>query len=162
MLADKKTIKALRLGSETAFEEIYRAYYNPIFFLILSIVKNRAVAEDITQDAFVKMVNNVASLKKLSAFDSYFYQIAKNLSFNYLNENKVINLEEADDFGTSESNVSLINEINKFLTKDENLLISYRFIYGFNFAEIAKIMDKPSTTVHRIYETALKKVREAM
>ena len=55
----RKLIKDLRLRKEHAFETVYYQYYKLVYFVAFSMVKDREVAEEVVQDTFVKMMENI-------------------------------------------------------------------------------------------------------
>ena len=72
-----KIIKKLKKGDEKAFDTIYEMYVKLIYHVIFQIVKNKLDAEDLTQEVFVKMYENIQSLKDNVQFKYWFLQIAK-------------------------------------------------------------------------------------
>lgn len=59
-------------------ESIWNDYHNRLHSFILSRVKNKAIADDILQDVFVKIHHKIDSLKENDKIVSWIYQIAKN------------------------------------------------------------------------------------
>src|SRR5574344_2715213 len=150
MLVDKELIKGLRKKDSQAFATVYKAYYNYIYYFIKSIVKEDSLSEDITQDTFIKMIENISSLKKDSSFHSYIITIAKNLSFNHLKRDKENLFEDMDVVSKSNDKYSFaFEEIHDYLTKEENTIVIYRLIYDLSFKEISLITQVPIASIHR-------------
>jgi len=57
-------------GNEGAFAELLRRYERPIFSLIYRVVRDRALAEDLAQEAFIRAFNAVSSYEPHHKFSS--------------------------------------------------------------------------------------------
>lgn len=68
-----------RSGDVPAFEQLYRSHQSGIYTFILSQVRNRETAADLTQDTFVRAWESVRGLRQVGAFRSWLHQIAANL-----------------------------------------------------------------------------------
>ncbi len=80
----KELIKLLNLGDEEAFNKLYTAYINPIYKRILFIVKEEHIAEELSQDLFVKIWNKKEEIDAEKSFKSFLYTIAHNLVYDFL------------------------------------------------------------------------------
>ena len=160
MLVEEKTVKRLRQKDKDAFNEVYYAYHNLLFYLILQIVGNETVAEDLTQDAFLKMLENICLLKRASGFHSYLLTIAKRSAFEYVRKKKEDELLEPERLGVEEQPTFLLAELHDFLDEKENLVMVLHVVYEFSFQEIEEVANIPHSTAKRIYDGALKKARE--
>jgi RNA polymerase sigma-70 factor (ECF subfamily) len=68
-----------RSGDVNAFEQLYRSYQSGIYTFILSQVRNRETAADLTQDTFVRAWESVRRLRQPGAFRGWLHRIAANL-----------------------------------------------------------------------------------
>ena len=66
------------------FEEIYFEHYKMVFNLALQYVQNTEDAEEITQDVFVKIFDNLNSFKKQSSLKTWIYRMAINQSLDFI------------------------------------------------------------------------------
>lgn len=80
----KKLIRLLNHGSEPAFSELYMAYIKPVYKRILFIVKEEEIAEEISQDLFIKVWQKRNEIDPDKSFKSFLYTIAHNLVYDYL------------------------------------------------------------------------------
>ena len=80
----KKLIGLLNHGSEPAFNELYVAYIKPVYKRILFIVKEEEIAEEISQDLFIKVWQKRNEIDPDKSFKSFLYTIAHNLVYDYL------------------------------------------------------------------------------
>ena len=69
-------VQRAQKGKVDAFEEIVRGLYPIILNYTFRILRNRADAEETTQDVFVKAGESIVDLKKTRAFKSWLYSIA--------------------------------------------------------------------------------------
>ena len=70
------------------FDEIYLEHYKMVFNLALQYVQNTEDAEEITQDVFVKVFDNLNSFKKQSSLKTWIYRMAINQSLDFIKAKK--------------------------------------------------------------------------
>ena len=81
------------------FEKIYNIYFKDVYKFLLSLTKNKEIAQDITSETFLKIINNEDKLENVENTKSYIISIAKNTYINYYNRNKkIIITEDIEDF----------------------------------------------------------------
>ena len=80
---DDGLIERYRCGDGTALEQLIVRYQDRIYNVILKICANRDDAAELTQDAFVKAIENIAGFKGKSSFYTWLFRIAVNLTLNY-------------------------------------------------------------------------------
>lgn len=66
-------------GSEPAFEELVRRHQKPVLNYIYRMVRNRQVAEELTQEVFLALVKNAQRYRPTARFTTYLYKIASNI-----------------------------------------------------------------------------------
>jgi RNA polymerase sigma factor (sigma-70 family) len=71
-------IHKARAGDNAARETIIKRFHDRIFRLVFYRVKNRSDAEDITQEIFIKVLNNLSKLKNPRRLKPWIYTIAIN------------------------------------------------------------------------------------
>ena len=98
------------------FETIYELYAKNVFKFILKLTNDYHLAEDLTQETFVKAFLHLDSFKGKSKLIVWLCQISKNLYYDYLKKsNKIIDFENIDE--TSSENILEDNFIkNLFAT----------------------------------------------
>ena len=70
------------------FDEIYFEHYKMVFNLALQYVQNMEDAEEITQDVFVKVFDNLHTFKKQSSLKTWIYRMAINQSLDFIKAKK--------------------------------------------------------------------------
>lgn len=81
---EKYYLEKIATGNQEAFRPIFMKYYPKMKYFITHIVKSEAVAEELSQDTFLKIWENREMLPGLRSFNAYIYRLAKNVSLNYL------------------------------------------------------------------------------
>jgi RNA polymerase sigma-70 factor (ECF subfamily) len=71
-------------GHETAYRELLRRYERPVFSLILRMVRDRELAEDLTQDTFIKVLNALDRYNPTYKLSSWIFKIANNTTIDHL------------------------------------------------------------------------------
>ena len=71
-------------NKEEVFDEIMTTYGQELLHLVFSYVKNEAIAEELTQDIFVKVYYSIHKYKGKSSFRTWIWRIAINHCKDYL------------------------------------------------------------------------------
>jgi len=85
-----------KAGDKTSFEKLMRKYFPRILNFIYRFVTDRALAEDLTQDVFMKVYDAASSYSPKAQFKTWLYIIARNISLNEIRKrrHKVVSLDE--------------------------------------------------------------------
>jgi len=83
-LTDQQVVQLAADGSERAYRELIGRYQRPVFSLIYRLVRDREKAEDLAQDTFIKVLNNIGRYKPEYKFSSWIFKIAHNTSLDQL------------------------------------------------------------------------------
>lgn len=104
-LTDPQVIEEARRGSEAAYRELLSRYERPVFSLIFRMVRDREAAEDLAQETFIKILNNLDRYSPEFKFSSWLFKIANNLTIDHLRRRRVdtISIEGSPDAATAES-----------------------------------------------------------
>ena len=76
--ADEELILEFQNGQEWAFEELFQKYKTPIFNFAMRLLCNRADAEDVVADVFMKLYTHKHSYKPQAKFSTWLFTIARN------------------------------------------------------------------------------------
>src|SRR5947208_13134006 len=82
--SDAEVVAWANQGQEAAFRELVRRYERPIFSLLYRMVRDRALAEDLAQETFIKVLNAIGSYNPQFKFSSWIFKIANNDSIDHL------------------------------------------------------------------------------
>lgn len=164
----QKHVKKAIAGDKIAFGELYKIFLNKIYRFVYYLVGDEFVAEDITQNTFLKAWNGLSGFSMdRGTFQSYLFTIARNLVIDTQRKKKSYSLEGGygKDVETGENFIENVwkDETNKKvhqaltdLSEFDRQLVILRFFEEMRFDEIAEIVGKESGTVrvkiHRILE----------
>jgi RNA polymerase sigma-70 factor (ECF subfamily) len=87
-LSDRDLVDRAREGDEQAFAQLVRRHQQRIHRLALHILRDRAEAEDVTQETFIRAYRALARFDGRSEPYTWFYRIAVNLSLNAIRSRK--------------------------------------------------------------------------
>jgi RNA polymerase sigma-70 factor (ECF subfamily) len=87
--SQQEIIAAVIDGDQTAFEQVVRAYADPIFRYVRMIVKDEHAAEDVAQRVFLSAYQNLHQFdSQRGKFSTWIYRIARNAALNHLRDNQ--------------------------------------------------------------------------
>ena len=140
---DKYYIEKIKLGEKQYFSYIVENYKKIAFTLALRLVKIRAVAEDLTQDSFIKIFINIGVFDYRVKFSTWVYKIVYNTCIDYIRKEKIkfdsIDNESFTKEFESDEIVDFDNEFKSKIIQDAILRMpgDYGFIMTlFYFDEI--------------------------
>jgi RNA polymerase sigma-70 factor (ECF subfamily) len=87
---DPDLVGRAREGDQVAFASLFEQYHAPILNYLHRMVGDRAMAEDLTQDTFIKAYNALPSTRPDLAFKPWLYRIATNTAISQLRRRKIV------------------------------------------------------------------------
>lgn len=186
---DAVLVDMCRRGDSKAMERLILKYQNRIYNTILKICANTEDAAELTQDTFVKVIENIDKFEGRSGFYTWAFRIAVNLTLNYCKRNVRLDfrsLENSDDehdgqgrtalkeFLTDESSpdpaaVVINKELAEIAVKAlmklddwQRAVIVLRDIEGMNYAQIADVLGIEHGTVKSRLSRARNAFREIL
>ena len=90
-------VTAAQCGEKWALNELFNAFYNDIYYFALKTVKDDNLAADITQEAFVEIINSISGLKEPAAFVTWSKQITYHQCTRYFKKKKDVLVDEDED-----------------------------------------------------------------
>ncbi|NCD41697.1 MAG: sigma-70 family RNA polymerase sigma factor [Bacteroidia bacterium] len=169
---DQQLIEQILKGVSGAFGILYERYEHPIFQLMYRLCGNYEVAADLTQEAFIKMYNNLAKYAPEYKFFSWFYRLALNHALNCIKKEKpsAVMAEEIHDETVASPEQQFIateqqNQLLKIIhTLDEKyrLLILLFYYQELSYTEIAAVLSVPAKRVKSRLFTARKLLTEKL
>ncbi len=183
-LTDQEVVLRAREGEEAAYRELVRRYQRPVFSLIYRMVRNRELAEDLSQDTFVKVLNALATYRPEFKFSSWVFKIANNVAIDQLRRRELdtLSLEGSPhattpdaieattlEFGSGGesaldevANRELGSEIEQAIARlrpEYRSCILLRHVEDRSYEEIAEILDLPLGTVKTYIHRARHELR---
>ncbi len=159
---DQLNIDAVINGDTRAFADLVDRYKHMVYTLAMKILKNREVAEEVSQDVFVKVYERLNTFKGDSKFSTWIYRIAYNKSLDYVkkqgrrlrttsidsdNEYHLETIDNAlDKLEVAERQEAIKAAINE-MPEVDNVVITLHYFEELSLKEIAKIMGIEANTV---------------
>lgn len=107
---DSEIVLKAKSGDAQALEQIYNETRQMVYFTALSIVKNEEDAEDLVQDTYIKVFENIYRLQDEKAFLKWLKTIAVNISKNYLKKKKPMLFQDDEQEDAVIGNIEEIGE----------------------------------------------------
>ncbi len=186
-LTDQEVVALARSGAETAYRELVRRYERPIFSLVYRMVRDRELAEDLSQETFIKALNALDSYRPEYKFSSWIFKIANNAAIDQLRRRELdtLSLEGSPHAVTPEAveatalqigsrgesaldavaSIELGGDIAKAiapLRPEDRSCILLRHVEGYAYEEISEILDLPLGTVKTYIHRARHELRRAL
>lgn len=159
---DQHYINLIANGDTNAFAVLVDRYKDMVFTLALKLLKNREEAEEVSQDAFIKVYKSLNKFKGDSKFSTWIYKITYNTSLDRIKKNKkyrndvaidefTVNRLKAIDNALDALEVRERNETIKAciesLPNDDSFLLTLYYFEELSIDEIAKVMGITSNNV---------------
>jgi RNA polymerase sigma factor (sigma-70 family) len=180
-LSDQDLVKLYINGNESVIEELLRRHKTKIFTSIYLLVKDQYLAEDIFQDAFIKVINTLRSgrYNEEGKFLPWVMRIAHNLVIDYFRKEKrtptitsadgtdVLNLiqiheESAEDKILREQTHADLRKMIHLLPDEQKEVLIMRHYADLSFKEIAELTDVSINTALGRMRYALSNLRKMM
>jgi RNA polymerase sigma-70 factor, ECF subfamily len=169
-------VKASQNGDMVAFGELFDRYYEVVFRYVLFRMGDRTLAEDITQETFVRALRRIGSVSYQGRdIGAWFVTIARNLIFDHVKSsryrleqttNEIIELspstsgpeQQVLDGATNDELLRCVRKLNP----DQQECIQLRFLQGLSVAETAEIMDRNEGAVKALQHRAVRRLAQLL
>jgi RNA polymerase sigma-70 factor (ECF subfamily) len=175
---DQDVLRKAQRGDEHAFRIILNAYETPVYNYVLRMVGDRALAEDLSQEIFLRIYQGLPGFSLRCRFTTWLFQVAKNRVLDELRarERKPQSAVTLDDLPPLEvvdpppERVEMIDAVWRAvaaLNPDLKMALLLRDVVGLSYTEIADSLEITLATVKwRIFkareEVQLALVREGI
>jgi RNA polymerase sigma-70 factor (ECF subfamily) len=160
---DPGVVRRAQRGDEEAFSVIVRTYEAPVFNFVLRMVGDRELAEDLTQDVFLRVFRSLPRYAHRSKFTTWLFQVAKNLVFDDVRARmrRPQNVELVSELPIAAwdapieqaETISAIWAAVEQLSPDLKTALLLRDVVGLSYTEIAETLEITMPTVKwRIYK----------
>ncbi len=160
-LSEKEIIKKIKDGEINYFEYFVKRYSKVVYFYVLVRVNRKSAdAEDIIQNAFIKMYKAIDRFDENRPFYPYFFTIVKNETKEFWRRNKKdLPLKEEVAYEDEEESLEL-DYLLKSLRPEYKKVLKLYFEEGYSYREIAKKLGKPINTIKTLIRRAKKQVAD--
>ncbi len=186
---DAALVERWRRGDISAIERLVGKYQGRIYNLILKICANPDTAAELTQDTFVKTIENIDRFESRSSFYTWAFRIAVNLTLNYckrkttvkwtsLDAETAVDDEQAsqslamilrDEKSPDPSQIAENRELCRLvqialgkLDEEQRTIIVLRDIEGMDYAQIAEVLAVELGTVKSRLSRARAELRQLL
>lgn len=155
----------------TDFEEIYTEHFSDVYKYVLTLCRNEAIAEEVTQETFFKALRHIDQFNGNCKLYVWLCQIAKNTYFSLSKKNRAaadIDAEFPDtaldiekDFCDKEAAARLHILLHN-LKEPYREVFTLRIFVELPFSQIGALFAKTDSWARLIFYRAKKQLREAM
>ncbi len=175
MTDEKRLFRAINSNRkeepEATFNYIYHKYKPLVIFIAAQYIKNEADIEDIVQETFIELFNDLESIK--TTIRSYLTVCCKHNALDFLKKNKMISHEDNEVLLSYDDNPvsdyselaysgfnELINNMKNYLSEEDINIILLHLIDELKFDDIALKLNQNPRTIKTKYYRALDKYRK--
>ena len=144
-------------GQKADFLASFDAYSDAIFRFCLVKVSNRELAEDMTQEVFMRYWQSLSKGQEMTNTRAFLYTVANNMAKDWYKKKKSVSLENELDTGWEPSDKSMdtektaeyreiIDKLDDLEEKDREVMI-LRYVDGLEPKEIAVILDETANNI---------------
>lgn len=189
-ISDEVLMVRFQRGDRTAFTALVRRHQSPLYNFAYRQMGVQAVAEDVVQDAFVRVVQNAAEFKHEARFTTWLYTITRNLCIDQMRKRALRKHASLDDAKggargeegdgptlgeqTADTRASVEREATgtelkeriakavDLLPDDQREVFLMREVANLPFKEIAEVTGVPENTVKSRMRYALERLQQAL
>lgn len=171
---DQQLLTQIAIDDSAAFKELMTRYVPRIYPFILNLVKASVIAEEITQDIFIKIWENRRELSEINYFSTWTFTIGRNLALNVLKQDAARFLREAhyvrsqENHSDSESDIylkdyeGLLNTIVNQLPPKRREILKLKMEKGWSHEEIGQHLGISPNTVKNQLAKSYSSVRKEL
>src|SRR5438874_12414109 len=161
---DHGILRKAQRGDERAFSIIVRAYQVPVYNYVLRMVGDRALAEDLTQEVFLRVFQGLPRFSERSKFTTWLFQVTKNRVLDELRAferlpRSFVDLDDVPALEVVDATFERLEAIDAVwravadLNVDLKMALLLRDIVGLSYTEIGDALEVTLATVKwRIYK----------
>jgi RNA polymerase sigma-70 factor (ECF subfamily) len=173
--SDTELVAQARQGDEVAFEQLVLKHQRYVFNLAYRVLGDYTEAEDMTQEAFVRVWRGLSGFRGQARFTTWLYRIVHNLCLNRLPglQRELLQTEPLEevlaDPGPSPADLFAVREQMAFLhaqldrlPEKYRLVLTLRYLQHLSYDEIAAALEMPMGTVKTHIHRARRLLRERL
>lgn len=148
---DPRTVAAAAAGEVSAFEELVEGYRVPVWRYLTHLVADRALAEDLTQETFLRVFRSLPDFEGRSRFSTWVFRIARNLAVDALRRRERRDLlpvrlgRQLREVPSHEAEVAFFSVVAQLETSVRDALLLVE-ILGLSYREVGEVVGVPEGT----------------
>ena len=163
---------AVKSGDLQQASILFDRYHKRIFNFLTQLTRDRDLAEDLTQNTFLRLMKYRSSFKSGNRFQSWIYQVARNVFSDHYQAHKnrysnfvaVENMKEdvmdTEEYSEVENREALIHRSMAKLTDEQRELLVLTRFQHMKYEEVAAIMDTTVANIKVKVHRAIARLRE--
>ena len=178
---NEELIRACQAGDREAFHALYDCFKRKVYSLALYMTGDGELAEDLTQEIFVKVFRDIRAFRFDSSFSSWLYRLSTNTCLNALRNRRSRREVQIDEVGGTSAEIAPDDPLQQQMTDSMRqavgaallklspplrAVVVLRYIEGLSYVEIAEALSCSEGTVasrlsraHRLLEGQLRSWR---
>ena len=158
-----------------AFQKLLREYQKPLYNHIRNIVLNHDDADDVLQNTFIKVFQNLKNFKGESKLFSWIYRIATNEAITFLNQkakknnttseelqSKIVDNLKADSYFDGDEIQFKLQKAIAVLPEKQQLVFKMKYFEEIKYEDMSEILGTSVGALKASYHHAVKKIEEFM
>lgn len=171
-MTDELIMEAVKNGDLQQATLLFERYHKRIFYFLARMTMDRDLAEDLTQNVFLRIIKYRNSYRDGLRFQSWIYQVARNVFSDHYQSQKnkfsdFVDVEKVSDYMPDANDAEEMDEKEKLLHRSmaklseeqRELLVLTRFQH-MKYEEVATIMDTTVANIKIKVHRAIIKLRE--
>jgi RNA polymerase sigma-70 factor, ECF subfamily len=174
-IAENELVALLQQQDRKGFEYLYDRYSAALYGVVVRIVRSEELAEDVIQEAFVKVWKNIASYEKTKGtLFTWMLNVARNTAIDKIRSQEFKQQSKIQDV---EQNVGIVDKqahtqletdhigLEKYvdqLKPEHRLIVEYLYFKGYTQSELSEELGIPLGTVKTRVKMAINHLRELM
>jgi RNA polymerase sigma-70 factor (ECF subfamily) len=175
---EKELIRQSQERDGEAFGVLIERYKGKVFSLAYGFTRDRAAADDLAQEVFIKAYFSLPRFKAKSEFGTWLYRIAVNHAKDYLRKNRSrlrdVSIEDVgeqrlaaadksqEDIQSEEERRALVLKVLERLPEKYRTILTLRDIEGMSYEDISRILGLSPGTVDSRLHRARQKLRQRL
>lgn len=161
-------LKRAQQGDSLAIERLIELYQDAIYSMAVSFTRDPHQAEDLAQDAWIKILRGLPKFRHDSKFSTWLYRITMN---TFLNATRAVKREQevvgslAGDAEPAEPRLDSaldVHEAVRVLPEEFRSVVLLRYVADLSYKEIASVLELPLGTVQSRLKRALDKLEASL
>ena len=160
-ISEDRMIRQVLAGDKDAFRLLVENYQNLVAHVVFRMVKCREDREDICQDVFMKIYQNLPGFRGQSKLSTWIARIAYNTCINHLEKKRVLVSNDLmiENYVSENSDESIHKDIEEGDIKEKltaaiellpeifRIVVTLYHLEGMKYQEISEVLDKPEGTI---------------
>lgn len=168
-------IRSLQAGKIDAFDALFAKHSKRLYVYVLTMIRDRAMAEEIVQDCFLELIRHANTIKPSMGVGAWLTRVARNRVVDVIRQreyeaSRIVSMEVYPDTvnlagAVTPRDEAIAHEKEQMVLKALNILpyaerevIVMRYYSGLKFQEIARVLRRPLGTILWQARKALEKL----